>query len=150
LLVSNRKRLRRPTPRQVAKRGLAADQADELRQMLAAMGAPSHVLDMAEAGVSLDDLLAAARHSPPLPDAPELVAQSGAALDPASKGKGDPFLAEMAVVDLLGLLRSAHPAKAIVDDGREMVDKVGALIEAAERSPTLQGCPETATCDPAP
>jgi len=109
-----------------------------MREMLAASGAPSYVLDAIRPGLDLAGLLAEAEVNAPVPEVPELVAQLGDAIGPALAGKGDPFLAEAATLELLGLLRAAYPGDSVEDDTPELHAKVLELVEAAEREATAE------------
>jgi len=135
--MSNKRRTRAPQPRQdLLNGGLTADEAVQMREMLAASGAPAYVLDAIRPGVDLLNLLAEAERNAPMLEIPELIAELGDALEDAFRGKGDPFFAEATILELLGALRSAYPGESVADDSPALVAKITELIEHAERAAT--------------
>jgi hypothetical protein len=138
--MSSKRRAQIPRPNQDLLTGgaLTADDATLMRSFLAESGAPAYLLDAIQPGVALAELLAIAERDAPVPEIPELVAQLGEAIGPALAGKGDPFLAEAATLELLGLLRSAYPGDSVEDDTPELLAKVLELVEATEREATVE------------
>lgn len=107
-----------------------------MRQMLAEAGAPDFVLDAIQPGMSLADLLAETQRRAPELESEDLLADIGEAMEPALAGKGDPFLAEAAVLDLLALLTAYVPMDEAFTDSPAFGAKVIELIGLAEKEAT--------------
>jgi hypothetical protein len=139
--MSNKRRLRHATsPGIVAGSGTLSDgeagQMRQMRQMLAEAGAPDFVLDAIQPGMSLVDLLAETQRRAPELESEDLLADIGEAMEPALAGKGDPFLAEAAVLDLLALLTAYVPMDEAFTDSPAFGAKVIELIGLAEKEAT--------------
>jgi hypothetical protein len=115
---------------------LSDGEAGQMRQMLAEAGAPDFVLDAIQPGMSLADLLAETQRRAPELESEDLLADLGEAMEPALAGKGDPFLAEAAVLDLLALLTAYVPMDEAFTDSPAFGAKVIELIGLAEKEAT--------------
>ena len=135
VFMSNKRRVR-STPSQSVAAGsetLSQDDAARMRQMMADAGAPEFILDAIQPGMSLAELMAEAQSKAPALGGSELLAELDEAMGPALRGKGDPFLAEAAVLDLLALIYAYVPVDEAFPDSAAFVAKVTELVGHAEQ-----------------
>lgn len=109
-----------------------------MRQMLAAAGAPDYVLEAIRPGANLTEILAEAQSRTEQPAVQDLLVEACEALRPALAGKGNPFLAEATVLEMLAVLDVGVVGADVFAESPSFPAAVVELIGLAEQAATRQ------------